>query len=713
MCYHGQAACKANGHLGNAVLQIDVLGPLLLRVDGREIKLPRKAQALLAYLALQRGNAVARERLAFLLWPDNSDEQARHGLRNCLFDIRRIVGASINRWLQADSHQLLLGGNDLDIDLINFETASRSRSITALSDAATLYRGEFLADLRVLAEPFADWLTHMREQVVATAAEVFRCLAEAAAVASDFPIAIATARRLVELDRLSEASHRTLIQIYAQAGQRSMALRQYKTCVDLLRRELGVEPEPETKALAKRLEGVLEQGVPNSDDRPGATAAAQQERSGPRIAGSAARDERPLSGPLEEALARSWFKAERLSVGVAPIRNLTNGVLRQQAVEGLTEDLISDLTGLGRGFTISRLRYNPIHRGEGVKASWSDVRYIIAGNVQCGVQTLRLSIMLIEALSGEYLWTGRYECERSQLVVMQTTITGQISRELHLHVIQEASRSLLARDAEQSAEELVSDGIFLLTRSTRPGPMPVREGQIHFLRALARDRRNPDALAGLGHCCFRLASHPYWLPTNAMLPAVIDLGRESVRAALTLNPQHAYGHCIDGMLSSVAGGLEHAQEALERAISIDPALMLAQPFAGYNAAFLGRANETAPAAQRAIKAHPNQPARGAWLFLAGTGETLLGRYEPARSLLEASLSVDGTAGTPRLWLAAARSLGGDEAGAMRVIGEFQERYPAYRLREFTQQFVNRSPHPTYRRQVDVVFQQLRGLGIPD
>jgi DNA-binding SARP family transcriptional activator len=72
------------------MLSISVLGPLVISVDGgKALKLPRKARALLAYLAMHNGERVPRERLADLLWPYQDTEQARHSLRNCLLEVRK------------------------------------------------------------------------------------------------------------------------------------------------------------------------------------------------------------------------------------------------------------------------------------------------------------------------------------------------------------------------------------------------------------------------------------------------------------------------------------------------------------------------------------------------------------------------------------------------------------------------------------------------
>jgi tetratricopeptide (TPR) repeat protein len=198
-----------------------------------------------------------------------------------------------------------------------------------------------------------------------------------------------------------------------------------------------------------------------------------------------------------------------------------------------------------------------------------------------------------------------------------------------------------------------------------------------------------------------------------MLPAMIDLGREAVRAALAVASDDAYAHCVDGMLSSVAGDLEHAGTALREATRLDPASAVAHAFAGFNAAFFGKAEETAPAAKRALALRPNDPARGVWLFLAGAGELLIGRTEQARPLLEASTMADAQLGTPKLWLAAANALEGNARGARSTLNEFEARYPSYRIRDFQQQFVQRSRHPNYRQQIERVLEPLRSLGIPD
>lgn len=84
-------------------LLIGLLGPLVIEGEDRQFgKVPRKARALLAYMAAQGGRAVSRERLSDLLWPYQGSDQARHSLRNCLLELRKALAPAAGRHLAAE-----------------------------------------------------------------------------------------------------------------------------------------------------------------------------------------------------------------------------------------------------------------------------------------------------------------------------------------------------------------------------------------------------------------------------------------------------------------------------------------------------------------------------------------------------------------------------------------------------------------------------------
>src|SRR6516162_19810 len=119
-------------------LSIGVLGPLVIeRDDCRLGKVPKKARALLGYLAAQNGEAVSRERLADLLWPYQGSEQARHSLRNCLLELRKALGPQAASHLSAEFAACRL--KDAVVDVEDFDQLSRSPDRSKLQAAADLY----------------------------------------------------------------------------------------------------------------------------------------------------------------------------------------------------------------------------------------------------------------------------------------------------------------------------------------------------------------------------------------------------------------------------------------------------------------------------------------------------------------------------------------------------------------------------------------------
>ena len=233
-------------------LTINVLGPFEVKDVHGELQVgPKKARALLGYLAVHGERATRRERLADLLWPSEGPEQSRHSLRNCLLEIRRALGQAAAGHFLVEHASCQLRG--IELDLAFCDAAARSGEASAMIAAAELYRGELLADLSIQSEPFQDWLSAERERGLNLMCEILERLTDQQQASGDHLGAIRSARRLVSLDRLSEAGHRALMRAYARAGRRAEALRHYQRCGEILKRELGVAPDAETHALANRI----------------------------------------------------------------------------------------------------------------------------------------------------------------------------------------------------------------------------------------------------------------------------------------------------------------------------------------------------------------------------------------------------------------------------------------------------------------------------
>jgi DNA-binding SARP family transcriptional activator len=214
----------------------------------------RKAHALLTYLALPPGQAHPRDQLAALLWGELPEAEARASLRQALFTLRKALPAEPPPILLVDSAIVALEPTAVEVDVARFEQLVAHGTPAALAEAAGLYRGDLLAGLVLKEAPgFEEWLLGERERLRELAQDGFAKLLANQRQVGEIDAALQTGLKLLTLDPLQEPVHRTLMRLYAELGRRGAALRQYQHCVGVLQRELGLEPEAETKALYEEI----------------------------------------------------------------------------------------------------------------------------------------------------------------------------------------------------------------------------------------------------------------------------------------------------------------------------------------------------------------------------------------------------------------------------------------------------------------------------
>jgi DNA-binding SARP family transcriptional activator/tetratricopeptide (TPR) repeat protein len=268
------------------------------------------------------------------------NEQARANLRKALFVLRKPLSTAASS-LRVEEDAVELDTTALDVDVLAFERLARRADPEALQQAADLYRGDLLASMGLSDTPFEEWLVVERERLRDLALEALaRLLAHQ--VKSGAPPAIKTAQQLLMLDPLQEAVHRTLMRLYALHGRRDAALRQYQSCVDTLRRQLGVEPEAETR---QHYQEILRsrRGLPETVRQATADFAARRARP-PRTALPSLPDEAPMIA-REAELTRLLLALDEALAG------------RGQMIAVLGE------AGIGKSRLVSQLGVEAVKRG--------------------------------------------------------------------------------------------------------------------------------------------------------------------------------------------------------------------------------------------------------------------------------------------------------------------------------------------------------------
>ena len=241
-------------------LALNFLGIPQLYLDNTPITTDRrKAVALLAYLAMHRGKQ-PREFLSGLFWPDYEQAKAFSNLRRTIWEIHQAIGEG---WLVADRESVELNQRaKIDLDAASFQdllSQSRQKKDSAsrvplLVESTKLYRNHFLTGFSLKdAFPFNEWAYTESEQFRGLLASTLTTLSEDYCMLGQADKAIPYARRLISLDPLNEISHRQLMQVYLKAGQHNAALKQYQTCERILRKELNLDPQPETRAIYKKI----------------------------------------------------------------------------------------------------------------------------------------------------------------------------------------------------------------------------------------------------------------------------------------------------------------------------------------------------------------------------------------------------------------------------------------------------------------------------
>ncbi len=233
-----------------SMVRLVFLGPPAVERDGIPVSFDtRKAVALLALLAVT-GREHGRDQLAALLWPDADLVRARASLRRTL----SVTAAQLGSGLTVSRSTVALADDVVRTDVTEFESLVARSDAASLEAAARLYRDDFLAGftLRDCAE-FEDWQAAQASRLRQLLARALQRLVTTCTDAGALDVALEHARRWLALDELHEPAHQAVISLLGWTGQRSAALRQYRTLVRVLDRELAVRPLPATTQLYEQI----------------------------------------------------------------------------------------------------------------------------------------------------------------------------------------------------------------------------------------------------------------------------------------------------------------------------------------------------------------------------------------------------------------------------------------------------------------------------
>jgi TolB-like protein len=629
------------------VFTLDLLGGFSLRcVAGGPATLPtRKAQLLLAYLALPAGLAHSREKLAMLLWGDRLDQQARASLRNALAAIRATLGGDA---LKAERDAVALVPGTVATDVDRLAAAAAGQGQLADDDLGAMLRATLLDGQAAPSEAYEEWLSFERTRCRGLAQTAAQRAIAAHELAGRPGEALRLAQRLIALDPLREQSHRLAMRLLAAAGERSSAIAQFRSCRDILKRELGVAPSAETAELAGRIaaEGIA------APAGPVAAPAAE--------AGAPARP--------EPARARCF------TIAVLPFVNLNGEQEPSFLAEGFSEDIITELSRR-RDFSVIARQSSALFSGRpetaAAAAAELSVRYALAGSLRRATGRLRVTAQLIDTVGNRCLWADRYDRDLADLFAVQDEIVASIIGSLDAEVRQEErERAARKLPGELDAWELFHRGLWHAYRFTRDD---IATGEALFRQALERAPDFALPHAGLGYAAFVRAVW-YFAPDPR---AAVAEGLDHARTAVGLDGDSVFCHVVFGRLLTLAGDLDRALHHLRLATGMNPSFAQAHFGLAQALVYSGEPVEALDEIDLALRLSPKDPLRSMFLTLRSFCHFGLGDYAAAEAAARVATQLQAGETWSKLALAAALvELGrGDEA--RRVAGDVRRSEPGF------------------------------------
>ena len=228
--------------------RLSLFGPFRLAGPAGRIELgSRKLAALFAFLACAGPEPQPRDAVMTLLWGSSPQPKAQQSLRQALMRLRRILG-----------DDAIVGGRDrvgIRPGLVDCDVAAFERLIAtgAHGDALQLHAGPFLANVSLDEEEWAAWARAQQGRLDALALDAAVTLSAAELDAGRWPRALEAAQRALAIDNLREDAHRLVIAALAAGGRRADAFKHFEDLTALLKSELDVTPEPETRRLAQQI----------------------------------------------------------------------------------------------------------------------------------------------------------------------------------------------------------------------------------------------------------------------------------------------------------------------------------------------------------------------------------------------------------------------------------------------------------------------------
>jgi adenylate cyclase len=410
------------------------------------------------------------------------------------------------------------------------------------------------------------------------------------------------------------------------------------------------------------------------------------------------------TAPAAGAAARQDAEAPRdkPAIAVLPFANMSGDPEQEYFSDGITEDIITDLSKLSGLLVIAR-NSSATYKGRAIDVRQVGrdfkVSHVLEGSVRRAGERVRITSQLLDAATGHHVWAERYDRDIADIFAVQDEITREIVAALDVKLLRGEQATVWRRLLRRpEALDAYYRGLDLLNRITR-------EANDEAVRCFEQVvQLEPDSPLGyLGLAWTHLSASRYGWSDSA--PASLGRAAELARKALTLDENCADAHGLLGYSHLLANAHDQAMAAGERSVALSPnhADNVANLACSY--AVSGKPADAVALMQRAIRLSPVYPTW--YLNILGFGHYQTAQYDEAEKVLKLALQREPAYTECRLILAAAHQARGRADEARREAQEVLRHNPAFKLSDFEARLAIVKDRAMLARFLDV----LRQLGL--
>ncbi len=338
---------------------------------------------------------------------------------------------------------------------------------------------------------------------------------------------------------------------------------------------------------------------------------------------------------------------DKPSIAVLPFDNMSGDQEQEYFSDGITEDIITDLSKLSGLFVIARnsaFAYKGKATNVAQVAAELGVRYVLEGSVRKAGQRVRINAQLIDGMSGGHLWAERYDRDLEDIFAVQDDVTQCIVAALEVRLSADEKQRLKAKGTTNlEAHDWFLKGRICIWGHTNDD---IARARPMFARALELDPGYAAAHAGLAY-----THHLDYTNGWGESPAEsLDRSEAAARRAVELDEFEPFGHLVLGVTHLWRRRYEPAAAAAERVLAIDPNAVEGYLLLGNILSYGGRPEQAIDVFKKAIRLNPNFP--DLHLQFLGQAQFLAGRHEAAAATFERRVARNAESDVSRVWLAA-------------------------------------------------------------